>query len=76
MSFPVPAITPDDIVSHLKTANVVHLDEVTRIHGRRTFTLVFKSQGAATMENIYGRSQIYKKNCFFQKIQPIRNQYL
>ena len=29
MSFPVPTITPDDIVSHLKTAGVVHLDEVT-----------------------------------------------
>jgi hypothetical protein len=32
-----------------------------RIHGRRTFTLGSKSQGAATMENIYGRSQIFKE---------------
>ena len=39
MSFPVPTITPDDIVSHLKTANVVHLDEVTVVFDNTALNL-------------------------------------
>ena len=39
MSFPVPTITPDDIVSHLKTAGVVHLDEVAVVFDNTALNL-------------------------------------
>ncbi len=39
MSFPVPTITPDDIISHLKTAGVVHLDEIAVVFDNTALNL-------------------------------------